>query len=432
MMHHSTRISRIAVQTRRGVIVPLVAVAILLVGSSIALVLDHLWLSTAQSELLSTAEGSALAATRHLLDDELLRNPAVRKNEDDWQVQRIDIARQAAGDVARQNQVAGQNMSLDLSETGDVRFGRLVRQKESNQVMFLETDNRPSTVVVTAFRNRSRNNPVAILFQELVGESTGDVAARAEATWSNRIVGIRPQDDLAAPVMPIAILEKDASGKQQNWVRQIEEFQGADHFRYDVDKKSVVLGKDGLPEMTLEWKLPNAEAKSSASNPTVRLGSGFDPAEAVSRQNYFLLQLGRADEHNVSVRQMKAGWESRDLQSQKGELRLNPQTVDVWGKSQLAQAELRVLSATVGECRIFCLYQPLTQTGFSKLTRIRLTRLVGGRIMSVSQATDRNVRIVVQPSIVITRTALLAAAPGDEADCNVPPNPYIYKIHITQ
>ncbi len=433
MMHRSTKFSRNAVHPRRGVIVPLVAVAILLVGSSIALVLDHLWLSTAQSELLSTAEGSALAATRHLLNEELLRKPGVRQDEETWQTQRIEIARQAAGDVARQNLVAGQNVALDLSESGDVRFGRLVRQKESNQILFLETNNRPSTVVVTAYRNRSHNNPVAILFQELVGESTGDVAARAEASWSNRIAGIRPQDDLPAPVMPIAILEKDTTGKQlQTWVRQIEEFQGSDGYRYDTEKKSVVPGADGLPELALEWKLPDSATNSSTTNNTVSLSNTVNPSQPAGQQNYYLLQLGSASESNAISRQMKTGWEASDLLSLKGELRLNPGTADVWGKSQLTQAEIRDLSATVGECRIFCLYQPREQLGSSQLTRIRLTRLVSGRIMSVSPATDRNIRIVVQPGIVITRTALLAVAPGDEADSNVSPNPYIYKIHITQ
>ncbi|MDA0832544.1 MAG: hypothetical protein O2955_08750 [Planctomycetota bacterium] len=303
-MQRSTAVNFAHTTTRRGVIVPLVAVSILVVGAGIALVLDRLWLAAARTETLTIAEGASLAACRSLIDDEPLKFPQKRRDGDDWQQSQIDSARQAAGDVAAQNTVAGNNVSLDLTVTGDVRFGKLARQTETNQVLFLETDNCPTSVVVNAFRKRSRNNPVALLFQELTGQLAGDVAARAEASWGNKIVGLRPQQNLPAPVLPIAVLENDPTGVQlETWERQIEKFNGNDCFRFDPESGQVTEGTDGLPEIILEW--------SSDSSTRVI-------------PNHCFIAIGPAGETNASLRQLKTGWRLVDLQSMSGEIRLVP------------------------------------------------------------------------------------------------------------
>lgn len=392
-------------------IVPLVAIAILVVGGGIALVLDRLWLASAKSEILTVAEGAALAACRSLIDEELLKYPNLRQNENDWQQQRIEIARQTAGDVAAQNTVAGNNVSLDLSETGDVRFGKLARQSETDQVLFLETNNRPTSVVVSAYRSRSRNNPVALLFQELTDEFAGDVAARAEASWGNRIVGLRPHQNLPAPVLPIAVLESDPAGTQlETWTRQIEQFQGNDRYRFDPVTGAVTDGSDGLPEIVLQWS-----------------------SESKSISNHCFIELGPVGERNASLRQLKTGWRPADLQSMSGEIRLSPNTVDLWGRERLTQAECRVLKEMIGECRIVCLCKtPASSVQSQRRLRLTLTRFVGARIMAVDVVPQQKVQIVLQPAVVITRTALPATLPGDEATSTVPANPYVYKIQVTQ
>ncbi|MEX0727047.1 MAG: hypothetical protein WD065_12295, partial [Planctomycetaceae bacterium] len=386
--------------SRRGVIVPLVAIAILVVGGGIALVLDRLWLASAKSEILTVAEGAALAACRSLIDEELLKYPNLRQNENDWQQQRIDVARQTAGDVAAQNTVAGNNVSLDLSETGDVRFGRLTRQPETDQVLFLETNNRPTSVVVSAYRSRSRNNPVALLFQELTDEFAGDVAARAEATWGNCIVGLRPHQNLPAPVLPIAVLENDSTGTQlETWMHQIEQFHGNDRYRFDSATGAVTEGFDGIPEIVLQW--------SSESTST-------------SIPNHCFIELGPVGERNVSLRQLKTGWRPVDLQSMSGEIRLSPNTIDLWGRERLTQAECRVLKEMIGECRIVCLCKtPVSSVQSQRRLRLTLTRFVGARIMAVDVVPQQKVQIVLQPAVVITRTALPATLPGDEATSTV-------------
>lgn len=399
--------------TRRGVIVPLVAIAILVVGGGIALVLDRLWLASARTELLTIAEGASLAACRNLIDEHHLKFPNHRLDDDDGQSRRLAIAKQAAADIAASNTVVGESVKLDVSDTGDVRFGKLARQSDTNKILFLETDREPTSVVVSAYRTRSRNNPVALLFQELTGQLAGDVAARAEATWSNRIVGLRPHANLPTPVLPIVVLEHDPTGKQlETWSRQIEEFHGLDRYRFDADTGFVANGSDGLPEIVLEWS-------------TTR------PADVVP--NHGLVEMGSFGEHNITLRQLKNGWRHDDLRGRDGEIRLLPNKVELWGREQLTQAECQTLRELIGQCRIVCLCGP-PQSSIESHRRLRfpLTRFVAARVMAIHVVPQQSIQIVLQPAVVVTRTAILAALPGDQFDGSVPPNPYIYKIQVTQ
>ncbi|MDA1214979.1 MAG: hypothetical protein O2955_20945, partial [Planctomycetota bacterium] len=112
---------------------------------------------------------------------------------------------------------------------------------------------------------------------------------------------------------------------------------------------------------------------------------------------------------------------------------LVPQSIDVWGRVRLTQLECRQLTNMIGECRIICLCSTPTSTVQSRQRlRLKLTRFVGARIMAVTVVPERKIQIVLQPAIVVTKTALLATLPGDEATSSIPANPYIYKIQVTQ
>ena len=213
---------------RRGFITPLIAVALLVVMAAIALVLDRLWLDAAMVELTGTAESSALAAGRQLAGDDLLRPGKASQH-------RIDQARQAAARIAERNLVAGHPVTLDTDPDGDIRFGRLVLDQESGRTKFLQTRSNPSTVVVTAKRTRSRNNPLALLFAQLTRQPAGDVATRVEATIDNRVIGVRPFDGVAVPGFPLAILKSDPEGKRKDtWDAAIEQRCGQDRYSFDV------------------------------------------------------------------------------------------------------------------------------------------------------------------------------------------------------
>ena len=113
--------------------VPAIAFAILIVGMALALVVDRLWLDAARVELTAATEAAALAAANRMADDELLRPTA------DLSVL-LDNARQKAAEVAASNYVAGSPLELDTNEDGDIRFGRIVTDKDTGRGRFLEID----------------------------------------------------------------------------------------------------------------------------------------------------------------------------------------------------------------------------------------------------------------------------------------------------
>ncbi|NOX56698.1 MAG: hypothetical protein GXP27_20080, partial [Planctomycetes bacterium] len=62
--------SQIGMPNRRGLLVPLVAMALLVATAAAALVLDALWLQAARVELQACAEAAAFAAARELVSED--------------------------------------------------------------------------------------------------------------------------------------------------------------------------------------------------------------------------------------------------------------------------------------------------------------------------------------------------------------------------
>ena len=114
----------------------MVAVAMIVVMSGMALILDRLWLDAADLELTAAAESAALAAGRELANDDLLR---LAPNH----AERLQAARDAAAWVASENRVAGHPVELNAEPQGDVRLGRLILDEHEKQVRFDESDARP-------------------------------------------------------------------------------------------------------------------------------------------------------------------------------------------------------------------------------------------------------------------------------------------------
>ena len=115
--------------------VPVAGALILVLGLSVALVLDRLWIDAAQVELRTGAEAAALAAAAELCDDTLL----LGHNTAD---ERMANGRRTARFIGGQNRVAGQTLRLDDAPDGDIRFGRLLNDEAENQHRFVETPSR--------------------------------------------------------------------------------------------------------------------------------------------------------------------------------------------------------------------------------------------------------------------------------------------------
>lgn len=364
------------------------AIALVVVCSAAALVLNRLWVDAARVELSAAAEAAALAAAAQLADDDLLCDD--RDSEE-----RVRRCRAAAADIAARNRVAGRPVQLDVTPGGDIRVGRRIRDAAGNEV-FLETNVDPTIAAVFAARLRSRGDPLALLFRGLTGCPDADVVAGAEASIDGRIVGVRPFAGANVPCVPLAILEHDGTdARQDTWTVQIEQRLGADEFGFDTQSGLVIHADDGIPEITLK----------------------ADPAD-VAQANMHWIHFGSGLPGVRLAEQIHAGLSTDDLIHYRGELRFDSGPLPVTAAHVDAHLYEDALRGLIGEPRI-CLLYVCTTTGGPVTT----TRLVAIRIMAMRADANGRPEIVVQPSVISTRTALI----DETAD----PNPYIYKLHLT-
>ncbi len=388
---------------RRGYLLPAIALALLVVGAALALVLDRLWIDAARSELTAAAQAAALAAAQRLADDERLRLDADP-------VPLADAARAHAARVAAENLVAGEPLQLDARAGGDVRLGQIVIDDAGREV-FLETDLDATSVVVFAERSRGKGNPVALFLRELARQSIADVGVSAEASVDHGVIGVRPLDGAAAPALPLAILAADRDGvRTDTWLHQIEQRQGADLYGIDSETGRVTPEPDGLPELTL-------------GSATLR----GDSADA-TRFNMRLVDVGAGLSTGLLVEQVQNGWIADDLASRGGALTLGASPLVLPAMPVVPGRVLDVLPSVIGQRRIALLYTESGEPHRRGVGQVAVLRFVALRMMDVSPAADGAVRIVVQPTVIATRTAVLASS--DDAAPAI--NPYLCKLHLTQ
>lgn len=436
---------------RAGLLTPMIAIALLVAMAAAALVFDRLWLESASVELLTAAEAAATAAAGSLADDSLLRlHPDHEARADD--------ARELAVQVAGENLTTGQ--PVELANDEDIRLGRLVQQPDG-QIRLIETDYFPTTVAVRAVRSRSRNNPVALFIRGLTGQPTADVVRVAEATLDDRVLALRPVGGGPLPLLPLAVLESRSGQNQtdsqnltddetaenttaghplqaETWQEQIEQRLGADDFHWDPERRVITRQADGIPEIVLTIPLPRQSDRSRLNVTVVDLGTDLRPAGL--------------------ARQVAEGVTANDLRSLGGLLRNEDNRRPLLhAGGMLPEDMLRALRRNLGRCRAILLYREFETTGDGLEGRLSWNRLAAARVMDVRRAEDGGFEVVLQPGILVTRTALLPddvtefteddieAADRISADSsrvddsgtadtgarNTATFSYIYKVHLT-
>lgn len=369
---------------------PAMAIAILVVGGCLALVLDQLWLTTAQRELQAAANAAALAAGGALATDELLRSQVDHSAI-------ADHARTVASQVAASNRSAGQRIAVESAPYEDVRIGRVVIDEENGRRTLLETDQHPSAVAVLTHCDRVHGNPVSMFLPALAGRTHADVIALAEASLTNQVTGIRPLDVANAPAWPVGILQSSLDPKTETWSSAIELRQGKDEFRWDSETKQVVRESDGIPEITIVVPQDDEE------------GNGL------------ILDIGNGLLDAKINRQFLQGFSQEELEGFGGQLDLTAGPIPVTGSSNFEGSPIKMLSQHIGHTRIVLLFQGTVEEE-DEISQVDATGLVAVRMMDIS--TTGKLEIVLQPTVVTTRTAIAQpASPGR--------NPYIYKLSLT-
>lgn len=387
MIRHRTQQGQ---QSRRGVLVPIVAVALVAVMGGVALVLDRMWIDMARLEMRTGAEAAALAAACELVNDDLLRTSATSDR-------RVANARRRAKLVAARNLVAGRPLELNVGPDGDVRLGRLHVLPGTSLPRFLESTSQPNTAVILARQVKQRNNPVALLLNGVSPSDTTDVLVTAEATIDNRISGLRPLPGLTAPVWPLAILSDDPTGKRNDtWQAQIDNRLGRDEYRVDDLTGATQMLPDGIPEITLSF-----DAKTG---------------------NACWLPFRSAQPDRDLPRMISSGVSEQDLSTCGGTLIAGPLLV-LDGMRQGPGSVDAACNRRLGICQACLLY-----SSDSTEQQLRCGRLVAARIVSCSRDARGNMTLKLQPGVMETRTAIPARGTAMAAAGN----PYIYHLSLTQ
>lgn len=400
-----------ATRGRHGAIVPIVAVSLLVILLAIALVLDRSYLDIGQVELRRAAEAGALAGAHSLANDDLLRSNADPR-------QYAGKVRHAVKQIVAENFVAGEQVKVVPKQ--DIQLGKITVDGDGGPNTFLETDKNPTTVRVTLNLTDNRDNPVGLFMSQLTGQPSAELAQQVAASADNRCLGVRPYEGANVPGIPFAILADDPTQKRTDtWLQQIVRRLGADKFGYDEKLRRITNGPDGIPEIVL---------------------TGEDPQDKNSLPNVAMVDLGTGLRATGLVRQIRHGFTEANLKGIGGEIRLPEQPVTLSSTARLTIDPLRALAALQGECRICLLYQESTKEGYSTPGTVTCVGLVAGRVMQVIPSPNKASKIVFQPGVIVTRTAILPELqfsashrkPPRKEWLNPYENKYIYKTSLTQ
>lgn len=396
---------------RRGAIVPIVAVSLLVILLALALVLDRAWLDAAQVELLRTAEAGALGGAHALAHDDRLR---LRPSPQAASARVQALTQQAA----QGNRIAGEAPQIQPAQ--DIEIGKWAVDEETGAPLFMATDHSPNTVRVTFRLEERRDNPVALLLKELTHQPSANLVQQVSATADNRVLGVRATNTAAVPGIPLGILADDPTARRRDtWQYQIVQRHGSDRFSYDEHTHKIIAKPDGIPEIIL---------------------TGRDPHDSQVQPNVALVDLDNGLKATDLVQQIHTGWNEKHLKRLGGEIRLPQKPLTLSATSRLTLDPLRALRALHGEAKICFLYAEGEGEGATAPGTVICVGLVAGRVMEVLPAQSKASQIVFQPAVVVTRTVILPEVrftnkfrnPAPREWLNPFENRYLYKTCLTQ
>lgn len=389
---------------------PVVAAALIVILGVLALVVDRLWLDAVKSELRSAAEAAALAGARALADDDRLKPdhpPEAISRGAAWM----------ASKMAGRCSVAGRPLDLEMDR--DVSVGAYAASATTGERELLTNVADPRTVVVLPAFLKNRGNPLALLIRGLHGPDVAELTYRAEASVDNRVRGVRPLDGSCVPALPIAILRRELTDERRpSWETDIECRKGADNYGFDLETLRIVDSPDGIPEIELTAGATADEGREA---------------------NLAVLGLGNELRGSLVAGQIAKGLDATDLERTGGELSPDRASFETAVKHSLSTDELDALDALRGEARLVLLYSE-TGTGGS-VPRVRCERLVAGRVVAVRRNGAGPPKLVLQPAVVATRTALTmldetsageSGGSREGAASKLAPNKYVYHLGLSR
>lgn len=361
---------------RRGAVVAMVVVSLVLLVGMATMTIDVGMLYRARAEAQASADAAAMAGAMRLIDPDRLKGTPNMSEE-------IVLARSTAAEYAALNEVVNDGPQVD--QTSDILVGRLNNPWDPSESLSFNDPNNYNTVRVLVRRDDVRNGPIDLFFAGIFGRNTADITAEAFATLHQGVSGFRPTNDDNSQVLPLA-LHVDA------WNDLLDgTFTSGDNWSYDEESKTLGGGQDEINELNL---YPGG-------------GTGQLPPG-----NFGTIDIGGSGNSTADLgRQILHGISPEDIAALGTDFVLGPDgTIDLNGDTGLSAAIKNELSAVVGQPKVIPLFSEVNGPGNN--ATFTIVGFAGVRILDVKLTGSMNSkRVIIQPASVIDSTAV-PPAPG--------------------
>ena len=350
---------------RRGHIIVLTALFLILMLGMVAFAIDIGHLLMARTELQRAADAAALAAAWQLVGEGTPEADPIRT---------VLQARSSAYDFAAANSVCGSPLLVDPA---DVQVGRLLDHEDPAGELSFANASEANAVEVRVVRSNALNGEVPFFFAPVFARhSASSLAVARSVVWDNFSGFQIPKSGKNLPILPIALSE-------ELW-ESIGE--GADNWTWDSAQAEVVPGADGKFEINLYPQRIGAGGNSG----TVRIG----------RSNNGTGELSRQIEHGI---------DSADLADFGGKLEFDVTgEMNLGGDPGISNGIKNELQAIVGQPRMIPIYRAVSGSGSN--ASYSIVKFVGVRIVEV-QMTGNPKRVIIQPASVVVQGGIPTSDP---------------------
>jgi len=362
---------------RRGNIVAMTAILMMVMIAFVALAVDIGYLYTVRNELQRSADAAAIAATWELIDKD---GKAGTETADSL----ATSARTKAALFASLNKVGNQAPGL---AGDDVNVGYMSNPSDPNGAMLATpTGKLPNAVFVRVQRTSAQNGQVPLFFARAIGFDQATETAQATAAFRSGLSGFQmPSDGTNLNILPFALDETTWNALTTA---------GSDSWTYNKSTKTVTAGGDGIKEVNL---FPQGTG-SPGNRGTVDIGSANNSTADISRQ--IRSGITQADYSALLA-------QNRSLQfGVSGTLTLN-------GDTGISAGVKDDLASVVGQPRIIPIFRSVSGPGNNAVYTI--CKWVGVRVMYVKLTGSASSKTVtIQPCNVVAKGGIYDNGGGSD------------------
>lgn len=361
-----------AMTTRRGSLVVLMAIMMVVLLGMVAFAVDIGYITTTRSELQTVADSAALAGASKLIERSILIDGATQEAA-------IRAAREEAQRFGLANRAGGKPIFLELNPDntteGSIVVGRF--NPSAPDAPLVHSGTFANAVQVTARRTHDENGALNLFFGGILGKRTAEVWGSATASFTTHIQGFeitgRNPEVTNSNLLPFAM-------DVEVW-KDIIEGIGPDEWTINPATGKPEPGMDGIKEA----KLYGATKLTTANFGTINIGKENNSTSDI-------------------VRQILYGPNKSDFDAMGGKFELGPDgTRVVSGDPGLSAGFKDALAEIRGKPRIIPLYREVWGVGSN--AKYMIVGFAGVTITEV-RLTGRDKAVTIQPEVVVDPTVI--------------------------